>query len=74
MLEVQNNNTGTDDTALSLKLQPGGPPMTVNSTAHVPLLNADLVDGKARLSSWGRSPTDQRLLRMRARCWGTGAG
>lgn len=45
MFEVQNNNSGTDDTALSLKVQSGEPPMTVDSPTKVPNLNADRLDG-----------------------------
>lgn len=45
MLEVQNNDDGTDDTALSLKVQAGEAPMTVNSSTKVVGLNADDVDG-----------------------------
>src|SRR3712207_1436685 len=41
MLEVQNNNAGADDTALSLKVQPGEAPMRVNSSTEVQNLNAD---------------------------------
>lgn len=44
MFEVQNNNSGTDDTALSLKVQAGEPPMTVNSSTRVTDLNADKLD------------------------------
>jgi hypothetical protein len=46
MFEVQNNNSGTNDTALSLKVQPEEPPMTVNSSTKVALLNTEAVDGK----------------------------
>src|SRR5919202_7070794 len=46
MFAIQNNNTGTDDTALSLKVQPGEPPMKVNSSKQVAALNADQVDGR----------------------------
>jgi hypothetical protein len=44
MFEVQNNNSGTDDTALSLKVQPGEPPMQVDSPTKVTNLNADQLD------------------------------
>ena len=47
MFEVQNNNADADDTALSLKVQPAEPPMTVNSDTQVANLNADKVDGKS---------------------------
>ncbi len=46
MLEVQNNNTGTNDTALSLKVQSGEPPMKVDSIETVANPSADEVDGK----------------------------
>lgn len=46
MFEVQNINTGADDTALSLKVQAGEAPMRVNSDEVVTNLNADTVDGK----------------------------
>jgi hypothetical protein len=46
MFEVQNNNPGIDDTALSLKVQSGEAPMTVNSDTQVADLNADQLDGK----------------------------
>jgi hypothetical protein len=45
MFEVQNNNAGTDDTALSLKVQSGEPPMQVDSSTKVTNLNADQLDG-----------------------------
>ncbi|MDP9438684.1 MAG: hypothetical protein M3P49_08060 [Actinomycetota bacterium] len=44
-MQVVNNNTGTDDTALSLAVQAGEAPMTVNSSARVANLNADKIDG-----------------------------
>jgi hypothetical protein len=46
MFEVQNNNSGTDDTALSLKVQSGEPPMNVDSPTKVTTLNADQIDGQ----------------------------
>jgi hypothetical protein len=46
MFEVQNNNSGTNDTALSLKVQAGEAPMMVNGTAgKATNLNADKLDG-----------------------------
>jgi hypothetical protein len=45
MFEVQNNNSGANDTALSLKVQAGEAPMTVNSPGKVTNLTADKVDG-----------------------------
>jgi hypothetical protein len=46
MFEVHNSNVGTNDTALSLKVQGGEPPMKVNSATKVTNLNADKLDGK----------------------------
>jgi len=46
MVRLTNNNAGTDDTALSLNVQSGEPPMTVNSSAEVTNLNADKLDGR----------------------------
>jgi hypothetical protein len=46
MVRLTNNNGGTNDTALSLGVQSGEPPMKVNSTTKVTNLNADRVDGK----------------------------
>ena len=68
MLEVQNNNAGTDDTALSLKVEPGEPPMKVNSSAVVPGLNANLLNGKGSAQFLGtftyrrEAPTDLGTL------------
>ena len=47
MLQVINNDAGTDDTALSLGVQEGEPPLRVGATAgKVTNLNADHLDGK----------------------------
>jgi hypothetical protein len=46
MLRVDNNNAGTNATALNLQVEPGHAPMKVNSSTRVTGLNADLVDGK----------------------------
>jgi hypothetical protein len=46
MLEVQNSNADSNDWALSLKVDRNEPPLTVNSSAKVPSLNADLLDGQ----------------------------
>ncbi len=54
MFEVQNNNSGTDDTALSLKVQPGEVPMTVNRATKVTNLNADKLDGLDSLDFQGK--------------------
>ena len=45
MLRLDNNNTGTGATALSLQVEPGHAPMKVNSGTQVAGLNADKVDG-----------------------------
>jgi hypothetical protein len=45
-LKVDNNSTGSGATALSLEVEPGKPPMTVNSTAEVHSLNVDSLDGR----------------------------
>ena len=42
MLQVTNTGTGS---ALTLNVQPGAPPLAVNSTTRVDNLNADLLDG-----------------------------
>ncbi len=47
MLLVDNNNTGTNATALNLQVEPGHTPMRVNSTTQVASLNADFLDGKS---------------------------
>jgi len=39
-------NTQAGSPALDLRVQPGAPPLKVNSTTRVPKLNADLLDGK----------------------------
>jgi hypothetical protein len=44
MLQVVNNNAGTDDTALNLSVQSGEAPMRVNSGVKVANLNADRID------------------------------
>ena len=55
MFEVQNNSDGTDDTALSLKVQPGEAPMVVNSSTKVEGLNADQLDGLSSTSFMSRN-------------------
>ncbi len=45
MLRLTNNNAGTNDTALDLRVQTGEAPMTVNSGTKVDNLNADTLDG-----------------------------
>ena len=44
MFGVKNNNADANDTALSLKVQAGEPPMKVNSSTMVANLNADKID------------------------------
>ncbi|BBL78736.1 hypothetical protein RxyAA322_05900 [Rubrobacter xylanophilus] len=46
MLRLTNNNPGTDDTALTLRVQAGEPPLRVNSGTRVDSLNADMLDGR----------------------------
>lgn len=46
MVRLTNNNAGTDDTALELRVQTGEAPMAVNSSARVDSLNADQLDGQ----------------------------
>ncbi len=61
-LQLVNNNRGTDDSALSLNVQPGEAPMRVDSATRVANLNADKIDGRdanrlIRVASFnGRSP------------------
>ena len=45
-LRVTNPNTGTNDTALDLRVQNGEAPMMVNSAGKVANLNADQLDGE----------------------------
>ncbi len=45
-LRIDNDSTGTGVTALQLLVEPGKPPMKVNSGVKVINLNADKVDGK----------------------------
>ncbi|MBA3424791.1 MAG: hypothetical protein H0U04_09695 [Rubrobacter sp.] len=46
MLRLINNDAGTDDTALELRVQAGEAPMQVNSATRVDGLNADQLDGR----------------------------
>jgi len=50
LLRIDNNNAGTNATALNLRVEPGLAPMTVNSSTQVSNLNADLVDGRSASS------------------------
>lgn len=45
-LTIDNNSTGTGATALRLEVEPGKPPMSVNSTTEVQGLNVDSLDSK----------------------------
>jgi hypothetical protein len=45
MVRLTNNDGGTNDTALTLNVQSGEPPMAVNSPTKVTDLNADQIDG-----------------------------
>jgi hypothetical protein len=45
MLRIDNNNGGANATALDLRVEPGRPPMRVDSDAKVTDLNADELDG-----------------------------
>ncbi|HEV2741695.1 MAG TPA: hypothetical protein VGV91_00925, partial [Rubrobacter sp.] len=45
-LKIDNNSTASGATALRLEVEPGKPPMSVNSTTEVQGLNVDSLDGK----------------------------
>ena len=45
-MKIDNNSTGTGATALRLEVEPGKPPMSVNSTTEVQGLNVDSLDGR----------------------------
>ena len=45
-LKIDNNSTGTGATALRLEVEPGKPPLSVNSTTEVQGLNVDSLDSK----------------------------
>jgi hypothetical protein len=45
-LKIDNNSTGIGATALRLEVEPGKPPMSVNSTTEVQGLNVDSLDSK----------------------------
>src|SRR5215207_7090120 len=47
MVRITNNDAGSDDTALDLRVQSAEAPMRVNSLAQVANLNADLLDGQS---------------------------
>jgi len=46
-LQVDNNSTNANATALDLQVEPGKAPMKVNSEAKVANLNSDKLDGKS---------------------------
>ncbi len=46
LLRIDNNSAGPNATALDLRVEPGKPPMRVNSTVEVEGLNVDSLDGK----------------------------
>jgi hypothetical protein len=45
MLGINNNNSGPNATALELQVEPGKPPLSVDSSVKVDNLNADALDG-----------------------------
>lgn len=45
ILRLTNNDSGSNETALDLDVEPGEPPMTVNSQTKVTSLNSDRLDG-----------------------------
>jgi hypothetical protein len=55
ILTIDNNSVGFGATALDLQVEPGKPPMKVNSSAKVTNLNADLLDGKDSSAFLGRT-------------------
>jgi hypothetical protein len=59
MLQLTNNDSGSDDTALDLNVQSNEPPMDVNSTTKVSQLNADRLDG---LSSGAFAAAYERIV------------
>jgi hypothetical protein len=46
-LQIDNNATDANATALELQVEPGKPPMKVNSSAEVENLNVDQMDGQS---------------------------
>ena len=61
LLQLTNNSSGANATALGLSVASGKQPLTVNSSTKVTGLNADLVDGY----SVQTSPTANTLLPLR---------
>jgi hypothetical protein len=50
LLRIDDNNAGTNATALDLRVEPGLTPMKVNSSTQVSNLNAALIDGRSASS------------------------
>jgi hypothetical protein len=57
-LKIDNNSTGVGATALRLEVEPGKPPMSVNSTTEVQGLNVDSLDSK-NSSDFLQEPADR---------------
>jgi hypothetical protein len=53
-LQIDNNSTDAAATALDLQVEPGKPPMKVNSSTEVQGLNADQLNGKSANEFLGR--------------------
>jgi hypothetical protein len=53
-LTIDNNSTDANATALDLQVEPGKPPMRVNSSTEVQGLNADQLNGKSANEFLGR--------------------
>jgi hypothetical protein len=55
MLRIDNNNSGTNATALDLQVEMGHAPMKINSSTQVANLNADQLDGKDESAFLGKT-------------------
>jgi hypothetical protein len=64
-LLIDNNSTGTGATALRLEVEPGKPPMSVNSTTEVQGLNVDSLDSKNSSDFLQESPDRDDFLPSR---------
>jgi len=64
ILRIDNNSAGLGATALDLQVEPGKPPMTVNSSVKVDNLNTDQLDGKDQSAflGAGAKAADSELL------------
>jgi hypothetical protein len=64
MLRIDNNSTGPGATALDLQVEPGKPPMEVNSSTEVQGMNVDEVDGKSasEFLGYGETAFDARAV------------